>query len=153
MKKKCFKCNKEKDLDLFYKHSQTADKHLNKCIDCAKLDSIKRYNDPIAYKKISEYEKERSKRKDRKLKMRIYHQNERKKFKDKFKARTVISNGIRDGLVIKQNCEVCGSKNSQAHHKDYSKPLDVKWLCSRHHADEHKKLNKHANAKCNTSKK
>lgn len=39
--KKCIKCKLEKDLSEFYKHSQMKDKHLNKCISCCKLESIK----------------------------------------------------------------------------------------------------------------
>ena len=39
---------------------------------------------------------------------------------------------------IKQRpCEVCGDENSQAHHYDYNKPLDVMWLCPKHHAEWH----------------
>lgn len=30
-------------------------------------------------------------------------------------------------------CEICGSKDAQAHHPDYSKPLKVVWLCLKHH--------------------
>ena len=35
----------------------------------------------------------------------------------------------RRGKLIKQPCEKCGSSSSQKHHEDYSRPLQVKWLC------------------------
>jgi len=38
----------------------------------------------------------------------------------------------------RQPCEVCGAQKAQAHHDDYSKPLDVRWLCTTHHAEWHK---------------
>jgi hypothetical protein len=41
-KKKCFKCNEEKELELFYKHPKMFDKHLNKCIECTKKDVTER---------------------------------------------------------------------------------------------------------------
>lgn len=43
----------------------------------------------------------------------------------------------RKGIIKKKSCVVCGSSESQAHHKDYDKPLEVKWLCPKHHAEEH----------------
>jgi hypothetical protein len=42
----------------------------------------------------------------------------------------------RNGTLKVQPCEKCGKK-AQAHHDDYSKPLDVRWLCPVHHAEHH----------------
>jgi len=52
-------------------------------------------------------------------------------------ANIACDNAIRDGRLTRLPCEVCGSK-AQAHHDDYSKPFDVRWLCSTHHAEWHK---------------
>jgi hypothetical protein len=44
---------------------------------------------------------------------------------------------IRSGRIARQPCEVCGSIPSQGHHPDYSKPLEVQWLCRKHHQELH----------------
>jgi hypothetical protein len=55
----------------------------------------------------------------------------------KRKAHEMAGNAIRDGRLIRQPCETCGER-AQAHHDDYSKPLDVRWLCTTHHAEWHR---------------
>lgn len=42
----------------------------------------------------------------------------------------------RRGKLIEQPCEVCGGK-AEMHHEDYDRPLDVRWLCRKHHMAEH----------------
>lgn len=37
-------------------------------------------------------------------------------------------------------CEVCGDVNSQGHHEDYSRPLEVMWLCQKHHSARHMEM-------------
>jgi hypothetical protein len=53
-------------------------------------------------------------------------------------AHVITNNAIQGGHLIPMPCEVCGSK-AQAHHDDYSRPLDVRWLCPKHHAEHHRK--------------
>lgn len=49
-----------------------------------------------------------------------------------------VYRAIKRGILTKQPCEVCADPKAHAHHDDYSKPLDVRWLCSFHHMREHK---------------
>jgi hypothetical protein len=60
--------------------------------------------------------------------------------RDKMAAHNATSRAILKGTLVRQPCEVCGNEKSEAHHDDYSKPLDVRWLCSNHHRMVHGKL-------------
>lgn len=61
-----------------------------------------------------------------------------KRYKDKYpekaRAHRAVSNAIRDGKLVREDCEICGSE-AEAHHEDYSQPLDVRWMCFRHHRE------------------
>jgi len=48
---------------------------------------------------------------------------------------------IKIGVLKRLPCENCGAKRSQAHHDDYSKPLEVRFLCAACHKAFHIKLN------------
>lgn len=63
------------------------------------------------------------------------------KFPDKKRARSIVATALEKGTLERKPCEVCGKHIAQAHHDDYSKPLDVVWLCSTHHAERHVWLN------------
>lgn len=45
----------------------------------------------------------------------------------------------RRGKLIPRPCEKCGAEQVQKHHHDYSKPLEVVWLCQPCHLAAHKK--------------
>lgn len=36
---------------------------------------------------------------------------------------------LRRGKLVRESCVSCGSAQSQMHHPDYSKPLQVVWVC------------------------
>lgn len=60
--------------------------------------------------------------------------------KDKIKVRTLTNFCIRNGLLTRNPCEVCGELKVDAHHDDYMRPLDVRWLCRKHHNEHHRNL-------------
>ncbi|WP_137137348.1 hypothetical protein [Pseudomonas asiatica] len=56
-------------------------------------------------------------------------------------AHQAVQTAVRNGSLAKKPCEVCGNeKRPHAHHDDYSKPLDVVWLCHQHHMERHAML-------------
>ena len=59
---------------------------------------------------------------------------------NKWDARHKLHMAVKNGKVKKQPCEVCGSDESEAHHIEYEKPLEVKWLCRKHHHETHMKI-------------
>jgi hypothetical protein len=65
---------------------------------------------------------------------------------EKHKARVAVHNAIRAGRLVKGSCEVCGVEKTDAHHEDYAKPLDVRWLCRKHHMELHRKYHGEAEA-------
>lgn len=137
MKKICKDCNLEKDIKEFYKHPQTKDGYLNKCKDCVR-QRVKNHRDKNI-DRIREYDRARGQTEKRKAKV---------------KSRNKIYNGVRDGLrkgnIVKSKCcEDCGSSEFklEGHHFDYSKPLEVVWLCKKCHMKRHSKYDEEVNKK------
>lgn len=57
--------------------------------------------------------------------------------KEKARAWAAVHAAIKKGVLVRQACEVCGEQKTDAHHDDYSKPLDVRWLCHMCHEAHH----------------
>lgn len=133
--KTCFKCQQTLPAEGFYRHPQMADGRLNKCKECTKKDVGEYRQNNIDY--IRRYDAARFRDPRRKAKVKEYFARMRDRHPQKFKARNMVNNAIRDGILIRQPCQVCGNRESQAHHPDYSRPLDVQWLCFKHHREAH----------------
>ena len=151
-KKICTSCFVPKDLESgFYKHPMMADGYLNKCKECVKNRVKKHRDENVEY--FREYDKKRyleqPQRKETAIRSHenwvmknpegptITARNWRKRNPEKYAAHIAVGNAVRDGRIKKSGCEVCGAK-AHAHHEDYSKPLEVKWLCATHHAELHR---------------
>jgi len=57
----------------------------------------------------------------------------------KEKARRKARGAIKSGKLVREPCEVCGEIKVDAHHDDYDNPLNVRWLCRKHHLELHRK--------------
>ena len=64
-----------------------------------------------------------------------FHRGGRRSVK---RANGMVEKAIKKGIIVPQPCEQCGAK-AVAHHDDYNKPLDVRWLCDTHHFQWHEK--------------
>lgn len=147
--KRCFKCGRSQPLANFYRHPQMADGHLGKCKECSKRDVRENYAKHIEY--YREYDKTRFQIDPTRLEQaRLYAKTKRgrashaaalKRQKElhpeKYRARIACSNAIRAGKLKRGKCAVCGTSKTHAHHADYSKPLEVTWLCPLHHRSVH----------------
>ena len=133
--KVCRRCEKEKSISDFYVHARMADGHLNICKPCVKnrVRKHRKENDSVR-----EYDRKRyHSDSNRKFKTALNAKKWNEKNREGYKAHYAVSNAIRDKRLTRMPCEVCGDPKSHAHHEDYSRPLDVKWLCATHHQRYH----------------
>lgn len=152
MEKRCFKCLRMLPLDDFYKHAAMADGHLNKCKECTKKDVKKHRLENI--ERIRQYDRMRGSMPHRVAARKEYMQTatgkrsharalkkQREISPEKYNARAVFWRALKSGKLKKQPCFECGAP-AEAHHPDYNRPLDVVWLCSKHHKAVHRLVKK-----------
>lgn len=151
--KTCFKCGSSKPIGEFYRHSEMADGHLNKCKECAKRDSSdreKRLRRNVAWveKELNRTRIKSARARERGKGSSPEYMREKcrlwaAKYPHKVKAQAAVCTAIRNGKLKRLPCQVCGTtENVHAHHPDYSKPLEVEWLCVIHHSREHMHLDR-----------
>ena len=61
--------------------------------------------------------------------------------REKHLAHKAVEYAVKTGKLVRQPCECCGvTEKVHAHHDDYSKRLEVNWLCPLHHKQRHAEL-------------
>jgi hypothetical protein len=132
--KTCNTCGEEKPRSEFYKHSQMTDGLLNKCKRCCCAEAVIHRNKHIdAYR---EYDRQRAKLPHRKALSALHGVRLRTQFPEHVSAYIAVHYAVQTGKLIPLPCFVCGAK-AEAHHPDYSRKLDVVWLCPVHHKQAH----------------
>jgi hypothetical protein len=57
----------------------------------------------------------------------------KRRHKERVNARNAVAVAVMRADLTRQPCEVCGEPETEAHHEDYARRLDVQWLCHEHH--------------------
>lgn len=85
---------------------------------------------------IREYDRQRARTPAGRIRLNRVNAAWAKRNPEKRHAQTLLQSAIRWGKMKRQPCEKCGKK-AEAHHADYSKPYEVRWLCKQHHEEIH----------------
>lgn len=140
--KNCYMCKKKRSLRMFYSSKHTTTGLRSECKNCSKD-----YNQRPEVKKSKALQSRRSytteksrireaQPKTKAMRKRIH---QRRKHTVNFISRQITFLAVKAGIIKRTPCEVCGAKKVQGHHDNYYKPLEVRWLCPKHHGEFHRK--------------
>ncbi len=130
----CTECGQEKPISEFNKNKGSKDGHQSRCRSCfSKYNKARYHADPSRF--ISDVRKYREENKENlfETRMRMCEKNPNHK-----NANMALDLALKLGYVEKpDHCLGCGCPAEEsrvtAHHHDYSKPLEVVWVCSSCH--------------------
>lgn len=143
----CTTCGVAKPLDSkFYVFDRRRDEFQRRCRACNNIVNRENAAKPESKARKAKYVAEnRAKQNEYNVVYRartIVRQREsgkawREQNRLKRKAHSTFWEAIQAGRVVKLPCACCGAPEVEGHHPDYSRPLDVIWLCRPHHIKLH----------------
>ena len=149
--KVCRKCGVKKVLTEFYREPHRGGLR-SQCKECMKIRGRGYHGSHRAEERVRlrdwreknpEKARAQSLRNLEKHKEEFYEQRRLKARSEPEKsyARNQLNYAIKTGKVARKVCGECGNEKAEGHHPDYSKPLEVQWLCRRHHLRHHANSN------------
>jgi len=141
--KRCGSCGEEKELSDFHDDKKAADGRQFRCKDCKREYCKEHYakHSKRIKEQVGMYQQTDAGKASRKRCAETY----RRSCPQKAAAQNKLNRAVAGGVITRQPCAVCGSADSvQGHHPDYTKPLDVVWLCRSCHFSHHQNLRQSA---------
>lgn len=123
--KTCNTCKAEKSESEFYARPGHPGEVIAKCKECTKaaVRLHRRLNDSVR-----DYDRQRGSRRPAEA-IREY----RAANPEAYRAHSAVNYALRAGRLSKEPCLFCGDAKVHGHHRDYSRPLEVIWLCAKCH--------------------
>ena len=149
MSKYCPRCRETKPETDFSKNRSKPDGLQGYCRKCGNVYGLAYTRTPQRKASLAAYARTSAGKLTRSVyqhtpegKASIAASNKKRRLADplKYTAHSVVTHALRDGKITKLPCQVCGALKVEGHHPDYSKPLEVIWLCRQHHVAEHRRL-------------
>ncbi len=127
--KRCGFCKEKKPIDDFYADRSRGDGLSTLCKLCVRIRfKNSRERNPATFKKKEQNYYTKNKQKILERRQEWYKKNRHKAL-----AHEAVKRALFRGELVRMPCEVCGDTKVVGHHDDYSKPVDVRWLCPKHH--------------------
>lgn len=154
--KVCKVCGETKPLDDFPRHPSTTDGHLIRCKVCHNIIRRARYKaNPQRgrnaarkwrLKNPKQYKENQARwRTENRDKVHDYDRQYREANQEKRQAKQLAFRAVERGDLIRpDSCSECGKECvPHGHHDDYSRPLEVRWLCHACHLGWHRENRMH----------
>jgi hypothetical protein len=150
--KVCSKCKIEHDENDFPFRDGLKLRRVSNCPSCRKEIAMESYHRNKDVFKLRERSRRLSQKESYKQKKKEYRLNNkeaclRAKIKyiknnpEKTSAMYKVKYAVKTGKITKQPCGRCQTTiDVQAHHESYDRPLNVTWLCRKHHKERHREL-------------
>lgn len=137
---KCGTCKTYRPESDFYIDGKTVAGVASVCKACHTAASIRTRDKANSREMNAEYMRRARKENQDKFRACEREASMRKRHPEKISARYAVNNAVKRGDLVKPNgCEQCGREaRLTGHHDDYSKPLNVRWLCYSCHGKEHR---------------
>jgi hypothetical protein len=142
--KKCSTCKIEKSESDFYKDNRRADGLKSQCKKCHSITSILSRDKDNHRDCNREWHRKSKYGTRQEVRERAMLRSRARNKSIEIRARALANRAIDLGFLARpKECPKCHRTDLtvHAHHDDYSKPLDVYWLCSECHGEAHRLVN------------
>jgi hypothetical protein len=152
--KTCSKCGERKSIEEFYRDASHNDGRMSYCAICCRaavsVRDKQKPSMPGFHEKRAAYNRSRRSYETSRARERRHAKAYRERYPVKTAAKAAIKAALARGDLSRPDvCEECaerpepfanGRSAIHAHHDDYSRPLDVRWLCQKCHNEHHRAL-------------